>query len=271
VRLDGNLLRAEVRPDDLICDLKWAIRNATSLGPDVPIDVTNRTGDVLDDALAISDYSPLVCPHNDDFTLGLSKKFPYQARSAVVSLGAASAGGGGGIVGAASAAASKIRAIIDTGAGIGGARSEPVFESRKYLLYGFSGPIGLYPHGIRQFILKQMVGRPVCGFVQRVNRRDDYGQCIFLKLDASPDVLDEIESRLLSASESFSYEALGETAIRSLPMNRQFMVLNSGAGATCGPNSDPSYDHPLSISGDSAKSGGSGKSSAEKSKSSKKT
>ena len=137
-------------------------------------------------------------------------------------------------------------------------------------MFNFTGPIDLYPRGIRQFLTESMVGRSVAGYVQRVNRREDFGQCIILKLDGSLDVLGEIEARLLAVGD-FQYELISRCPIESFGTHRQFTQIVSGAGATCGTNSDRNYDHPPSVgsrAGGSSCSGGSGKASTRGSASS---
>ena len=76
-----------------------------------------------------------------------------------------------------------------------------------------------------------MGGRSICGSVQR-RKSVDYGQCVHLKLISAPNTLNEFEDQFFSDPVHFSYEPEAPVATRCLPTNRQFTILQSGAGAT---------------------------------------
>lgn len=121
-------------------------------------------------------------------------------------------------------------------------QSSAPFQRRRYVLSGFSVPPGLLEHGLRQFIVQQMTGRPITGAVNRA-RLDEVGQCIIIVATAPPEVLDSMEVQVLGSDYWSDWQMTHCDPRFSMSTNRGFNIIQSLYGSICGPNSDPQHDN----------------------------
>ena len=119
---------------------------------------------------------------------------------------------------------------------------------RFYVLFNLQRPAEMLKHGVRDFIVKQMAGRPIGGMIYR-SLLPDYGQCIIIRASGTPDALNLFENSVLRLkdTESRIYWEYSKFYKQDEPLedliNYDFTIAQSTRGAVRGPKSDQKYDN----------------------------
>jgi len=114
---------------------------------------------------------------------------------------------------------------------------------KRYIISDLQLSPGTLEHGIRDWVLRQMTGRPVSGYVRRAYL-EGYGQSLIIVAISTPLQLQLLEDELLSLTPYWGdWTQDSNSDSRPDPGQHTFVIAQSLKGATSGPNSEGIYDN----------------------------
>jgi hypothetical protein len=114
--------------------------------------------------------------------------------------------------------------------------SEAPFYRRQFILFNFNVPEGMLEHGIRDYVVSNVGGLELAGFVQRIVSNEE-GQCILVSVIGKKSDLDSFEQNFID-TELWEYNIRANDPRNSFSSNRSFKIIPSSRGAKKGPGSD---------------------------------
>ena len=99
-------------------------------------------------------------------------------------------------------------------------------------------------HGVRNYIVQCVTGRPIVGYVRRMCLEEYGGQCVTIKVSGTIDALNKLVEELLNEKLNTYWQWEQRVVPRVLTeiSNHSYSILRSTYGAESGPGSDPSND-----------------------------